>query len=121
MAALSRKDLSGVVALSDPEAEWHSFFAALGEGGVYHGHDGARQWMSDLNEAWEIVHAHVDDGLALGDLVLLVGHIHYRGRESGVESDADAGWVLKVRNGKVTRFRAFREPLEALEAVGLPT
>ena len=121
MDALSRRDLPSVVAMSDPDVEWHSFFAEVGSGGVYRGHEGARQWMSDLDEAWQIVDAEVDDGLAIADLAVLVGRIHYRGKGSGVESHADAGWVLRFRAGKVIRFRAFRDPVEALESVGLST
>ena len=119
MDALSRRDVSGLIALADPEIEWHSFFAELGEGGVYRGHDGTRRYLSDLSDAWEIVRADVDDGIGVGDVALLVGRIHYRGRGSGVEDESPAGWMLKFRQGKVVCFRAFREPEQALEAAGL--
>jgi hypothetical protein len=33
--------------------------------------------------------------------------------------DTLGGWMLKFRDAKVLHFRAFREPAEALEAVGL--
>jgi len=119
MDALSRRDLSGLIALADPEIEWHSFFAELGGGGVYRGHDGTRQYMRDLNDAWEIVRADVDDGIAVGNVAVLVGRIHYCGRGSGVEGESPAGWMLKFREGRAVCFRAFREPEQALEAVGL--
>ena len=119
MAALSRGDLASLIAGADPEVEWHSFFAELGAGGVYHGHDGTRQYLGDLAEAWEVVRADIDDGLAVDDVAVLVGRIHYRGKGSGIETETAAGWVLKFREGKVIRFRAFRQPAQALEAVGL--
>jgi ketosteroid isomerase-like protein len=119
MDALRRRDLSLVIALTDPEVEWHSFFAELGDGGVYRGHDGTRQYMRDLTDAWEIVRADVDDRIGVGDLAVLVGRIHYRGRSSGIETETPAGWMLKFRHGRVVCFRAFREPEQALEAVGL--
>src|SRR5438094_816073 len=118
LATLGTRDAERLVALSDPEVEWHSFFA-LSEGGVYCGHDGTRRYMSDLADAWEIGAAEVDDALGVGDIALLVGRIHYRGRGSGVESASPVGWMLKFRDGKVLRFRAFRDPAQALEAVGL--
>jgi ketosteroid isomerase-like protein len=118
LAALGTRDPSRLIALSDPEVEWHSFFA-LSEGGVYRGHDGTRRYMSDLSDAWEIGRAEVDDALGIGDVAVLVGRIHYRGKGSGVESASAAGWMLKFRNGKVLRFRAFREPAQVLEAIGL--
>lgn len=120
MDALSSRDLSRLIALSDPDVEWYSLFASLGEkGGVYRGHEGTRQYLSDLSDAWEIMRAEVDDGLEVGNLAVLVGRNHYRGRGSGVETESPAGWVLKFRQGNLIRFRAFREPEQALEAVGL--
>jgi ketosteroid isomerase-like protein len=116
--ALSKRDPSRLIALSDPEVEWHSFFA-LAEGGVYRGHDGARRYMSDLDDAWEIGRAEVDDALEIANVAVLVGRIHYRGKGSGVESASPAGWMFKFRDGKLLCFRAFREPEQALEAVGL--
>src|SRR4051812_32841885 len=118
LATLGTRDASRLIALSDPEVEWHSFFA-LSERGVYRGHDGTRRYMSDLADAWEIGAAEVDDALGVGDVVLLVGRLHYRGKGSGVESASSAGWMLKFRHGKVVCFRAFRDPAQALEAVGL--
>ena len=119
MKALSQRDLPRLIDFADPEVEWHSFFAELGEGGVYRGHEGTRRYLKDLSEAWEIVRADVDDGIAVGDVTLLVGRIHYRGKGSGAEDETPAGWMLKFRHGKVLRFRAFRAPERALEAAGL--
>jgi ketosteroid isomerase-like protein len=120
MDALSQGDLDSMIRLADPGVEWHSFFANLGEeGGVYGGHDGTRQYVSDLRDAWEIVRADIDGVIAVGNVAVLVGRIHYRGRGSGIETESPAGWMLKFRDGRLIRFRAFREPEEALEAVGL--
>jgi ketosteroid isomerase-like protein len=43
LATLGERDPSKLVALADPEVEWHSFFA-MGEGdGTYRGYDGTRR------------------------------------------------------------------------------
>ena len=118
---LSAGEFSALIDVTDPEVEWHSFFAELSEGGVYRGHEGMRRYADDLTDAWDIVRTDIDDQLAIGDVAVLVGRIHYRGKESGVETETEAGWVLKVRNGKVTYFRAFREPERALGRLGLRT
>ena len=39
--AIAEFDFSRVIALTDPDLEWQSFFA-LGEEGVYRGHDAMR-------------------------------------------------------------------------------
>jgi ketosteroid isomerase-like protein len=119
MEALGRQDLSRLIELSDPEVEWHSLFAELGAGGVYCGHEGTRRYVSDVLEAFEIVRADLDDGLGIGDVAVFVGRIHYRGRGSGVENETPTGWVLKFREGNLIYFRAFREPAQAFETVGL--
>jgi ketosteroid isomerase-like protein len=116
--ALNRSDVARLDALTDPEIEWHSFFAELGEGGVYRGHDGTRRYLSDLSE-WETVRIDLDDGLGVGEVAVLVGRIHYRGSGSGVESESPAGWMFRFRQGQVVCFRAFREPEKALAAIGL--
>ena len=118
MQTLNTRDASLLIALSDPEVEWHSFFA-LGEGGAYRGPDGTRRYMTELNDAFELARADVDDALSVGNVVVLVGRIHFRGKGSGIESEAPAGWVLRFRDGKLHRFRAFREPEQALEAADL--
>jgi ketosteroid isomerase-like protein len=118
MEALGRRDLATLLASADPEVEWHSFFAQLGEGSVYRGHDGTRTYMRDLEEAWEIVRADTDNAIAVGDVAVFVGRIHYRGKGSGIETETAAGWMLKFREQKLIRFRAFRNPQEAFERLG---
>jgi ketosteroid isomerase-like protein len=119
LIAVSRRDLSRLLDLTDADIEWRSFFAALSETGEYHGHDGVREYLSDLNEAFEWIHPEPGDLLDAGDVVVGLGRVHYRGRGIGVETDSPAGWVFRFRDGRLLRFRAFRDPEQALEAVGL--
>ena len=116
LAALGRRDADALIALAAEDVEWHSFFAL---GDVYRGHEGPRQYMRDLEDAWEIGRADVDDALNVGDLALLIGRIHYRGKGSGVEDETESGYVLKFENGKLVGFRPFRDPETALGAIGL--
>ena len=117
MEAVAERDLQRLLSLTDPQVEWHSFFD-LGEKGTYRGHDGMRRYVSDLHDAWEIIRPEVDDTLCVGDVVVLVGRVHYRGRDSGVEADAPAGWIFKFDRGRLTLFQAFNEPERVLEATG---
>jgi ketosteroid isomerase-like protein len=117
--AVTRRDPSRLLELTDPEVEWQSFFALGEEGGVYRGHSGIHRYVRDLDDAWEVLHPVIDEGIGVGAVALLVGQLRYRGRESGVETTEQAGWVLKFRAGRVLSFRAFHEPEQALEAAGL--
>ena len=116
--AVAQRDLSRLIAFTDPGVEWRSFFA-VGEGGVYRGHNRMGQYVSDLSEAFEYLRPELSDLLDAGDIVIGVGRIHYRGKGSGVETESPAGWMFKFRDGKVVSFRAFREPDQALETLGL--
>jgi ketosteroid isomerase-like protein len=119
VAAVASQDLTRLIELTDPEVEWHSFLAQVGEGGVYHGHDGMRRYVKDLSDAWEFLRTDVEDFLAVGAVVLVVGRLRYRGKGSGVETESAAGYVTRFRDGRLVYMRAFRGPEEALMALGL--
>jgi ketosteroid isomerase-like protein len=116
--AVASGDAERLIELTDPEVEWGSFFALHGP--EYHGHEGIRQYVCDLGSAFEIHTPVPHHLLPIGEVVIGVGKIHYRGVTSGVESESPAGWMFKFRDGRVLRFRAFRNPEERLEEVGLP-
>ena len=118
LEAVSGRDLERLLALTDPDVHWRSFFAALIAKGEYHGHDGIREYVADLHESWDRLRAEVEDVLDAGDVVVGIGRVEYRGKESGVESASPAGWMVKFREGKVLVFRAFSDPAAAFEAVG---
>jgi ketosteroid isomerase-like protein len=116
--AIAARDLAAMRELTDPDVEWRSFFA-ISAGGVYRGHAALVDYLRDVEEAFESLRPSVDSLLEIGDLIVAVGHIHFRGSGSGVETDVLAGWLLKFRNGKVLMFRAFPDPEQTLERVGL--
>ena len=115
--AVARRDVPLLIELTDPDVEWRPFATGLMEEGAYLGHDGIRRYMRDLDDAWEMLRADVDDGLAIGATVLLVGRLRYRGRGSGLETENTAGWVIKFRDGKLISMRAFRDPEHAIQAL----
>ena len=117
--AVARQDAARLVELTDPKVEWCSFLAQLGEGGVYRGHDGIKRYVSDLSEAFDFLRTEVNDVLVAGDVVVVVGQLRFRGKGSGAETEAPAGYVARFRGGRIAYMRAFREPEQALLAVGL--
>ena len=116
--AVERRDLDALIELTDPDVEWRSAFVA-GTGGVYRGHAGMAEYVRDMKDAWDIVRLDVDHEIGVGDVVVFVGRIHYRGKGSGVEDETESGYVLKFENGKLVGFRPFRDPETALGAIGL--
>jgi ketosteroid isomerase-like protein len=118
IAAIKNQDASRLVELTHPDVEWHSLVVVAGSEG-YRGHEGIRRYIEDIADALEFIYAEVDDVLSVGELVLLVGRFHYRGKASGVETKSPGGFVVEFQEGKVVYMRAFRDPERALAAVGL--
>ena len=119
LTAVSERDVPCLLSLTDPDIEWRSFFAAFSEGGRYWGHDGMRQYISDLRDAFETLRVEVSSLLDVGETIVGVGRLYYKGEGSGVEADSAAGWVFRFRGGKVVYFHAFRDPEKVFGAVGL--
>jgi ketosteroid isomerase-like protein len=118
-AAVGRRDTETLIQLTSPEVEWHTSLSVISEGGAYHGHDGVRRYVTDLEDAFKAFDAHIDDVLVVGDSAVAVGHVRYHGKASGVEQVQPLGWAVRFEGDRATYLRAFRDPEQALEAVGL--
>lgn len=118
-SAAGQGDVAPFLEVTDPAVEWHSSLSEISEGGAYHGHEGVRHYVSDLDEAFHSFEVTVEDVLALGQVAVAVGRVRYRGKASGLEQTEQFGWVFRFREGRVVYLRAFRDPEAALGAVGL--
>ena len=117
--AANRRDIEGVLSVSDPEVEWHAALPLLGGDYVYRGHDGVREFLRELWEVLADTRLDFPDVREVGDKIVAIGHLRGRGEASGVETETPFGYVVEWENGKATRVRAYLNPKEALEAVGL--
>ncbi len=90
------------------------------EGRVYRGHDGVVRWLDqEIWPSYETFEVHPDEIRDVGDRLLAFGHWIARGKESGVELDVPASWVVDVRGGKIVRWQTYTDRQEALRDVGL--
>ena len=89
--------------------------------GVYHGHDGVRTYWRHWLQAWDKLQFEVQDIVDSGDeVVAMIRNQRQRGRHSGVTTTMPAyALIFTIRDRKVTRWRAYPDQAEALEAVGL--
>ena len=85
----------------------------------FRGLEGVRRWMQENDEQFREVKLVVDEWRDVGDLVVVLGQIRLRGRESGVPFVQPTGWLFEFKDGKLFKFQAFGRPEEALEAAGL--
>jgi ketosteroid isomerase-like protein len=119
LAAFARRDTEAALRYVDSEIELRSAIVGGAEGNTYRGHEGIRRWMVESDAIWEELDLETDELRDLGDDVLMIGRLHARGRESGIEIDSPIAWLLGVRAKKIVRSRGFLDPQEALEAAGL--
>jgi ketosteroid isomerase-like protein len=116
--AVTRGDVEAAVELCDPEIEFLSVLAVSGR--AYIGHAGIRQYFDDVASAWAEWRVEVHR-IAPGPdgRVAIVMTMHVRGKESGLVLSEQTGHVWTLRDGKLLRNDPYREPDEALRAVGI--
>ena len=115
--AFNARDVDGLVRLSAEDCEWQPLRAQL-EGIVYRGHQGVRQFVSDMDEDWE---EFLLDPLEFHDRderVVVIARVTALG-QSGVEIDSVAGFLFELQQGRIRRIVSYSDPAAALEAAGL--
>jgi ketosteroid isomerase-like protein len=87
----------------------------------YHGHQGARQWATEVWEVFSQFHHEVQELIDAGDdeTVVSVQRLQGRMRHSQIEMNAEWATVWTLRGGKALRAHGYLTKAQALEAVGL--
>jgi ketosteroid isomerase-like protein len=121
LEAGNRGDVETLLEQLDPEVEWHSALHALlgGEQTVFRGHDGVREMLRDLNEAFGEIQIEISEIRDLGDGLIAIGRTRTRGKASGAETETPLALVTEVKNGRTISIRAYLDPKKALEAADL--
>jgi ketosteroid isomerase-like protein len=117
--AANRRDVAALLEGVDPEVEWHAVLPMLGGDAIYRGHEGVREFLRDMWGTFAVTRFEFPEIRDLGDQVVAVGRFCARGKGSGAETDMPFGYVVEYKQGMAVRVRAYRDPAEALEAVGL--
>ncbi|MEO7197382.1 MAG: nuclear transport factor 2 family protein [Solirubrobacterales bacterium] len=115
--ALRADDVDAFLTDVAPDVEWHSLILEIE--GVFHGHDGVREWWTALRAVFPDWHPTILDAEDLGDHVLAQGRGMARGPASGKQVDDDFWQIARFRDGKVAWYQAARSRSDALEAAGL--
>ena len=83
------------------------------------GRQGARVALQDLSETFAELHLQISEIRDFDDRIVAIGHMRGLGTNSGAEIESPWAHLVEFNNGKALRVRAFLDPKEALEAVGL--
>jgi ketosteroid isomerase-like protein len=120
-AAAERRDSEAVFALYDPaivRSGGATHGALEGLGGVYHGHDGVRQFFREVLESFGNYQAHAETIEETGDRVLVGIRTSARGKASGIAVEQHRWNVYELRGGLIVRVDVFETEAEALDAAG---
>ena len=98
------------------DVELRSAIIGGAEANVYRGHDGIREWARERDETFPEIRFLIDDMRAVGDLVVVLGHIKARAAASGVEIDTPSGWVVSVRDSLIATIHGYLSHDDALRA-----
>jgi ketosteroid isomerase-like protein len=121
LEAGNRGDVETLLQELDPAVEWHSALHAVlgGAQTVFRGHDGVREMLRDLNEAFDEIQIEISEIRDLGDRLVAIGRNRTRGKASGAETETPFALVTEIRNGKTISVRGYLDPKQALAALGL--
>jgi ketosteroid isomerase-like protein len=118
-AAWNRGDIEGWLGEMHPEIQAWGGVAGLAEGREFHGLEGMRRWWADFHDAFDEVRLYADEVRDLGERVLVLGRIFYRGKASGIEQERPWGWAISLCEGRGVRVESYDDPNQALVAVGI--
>jgi ketosteroid isomerase-like protein len=117
--AFNDVDVDRFAALATEGFEWSPSMVAI-EGETFRGDEGIRAYFASLGESWEQFRILPGTFRELPDVVVMLGSLRGRGKNSGVTVDASLGMVFDLRDGRISRIRGFLDHAHALKAVGLP-
>jgi ketosteroid isomerase-like protein len=109
-----RRDLPELLKLYDEEVSIMPLTGTRVESGGYRGHEGAAEYLEEIEEVWGEMRPYADDLHASGDTVVVIGGCQVRGRESGAETDTAMAWVIRLKEGRIVSTRAFPDASGAL-------
>jgi ketosteroid isomerase-like protein len=117
LAALNAGNIDELVAVCDPDFELDMSDRVFNPS-TYRGHDGIRQFHSEVLEVWERYVWEPERLIQHGELVVAFVRNSGTGRGSGLEVERETAMIWKVRGDKAISLRFFRDRQRALAEAG---
>jgi len=104
--AFERRDIDAATSVLSDDCELFLEGTArlAGRTGPYRGHEGMREYFSDVEHLWEELVLHATDFRAVPGSVIVMGHI--TGRRQGLVVRRSSVWTWKVKDGRATSVKA---------------
>jgi ketosteroid isomerase-like protein len=112
--AWTRSDLDGALSCvaDDFEFDWPNSMGPFV--GTYRGHEGLKQFWSELLDAWEhftpVTQEHIDCG---HDRLVTLDVVRARGKGSGIDMEARGAMLWTFRDGKIQCVKMFQSKNDA--------
>ena len=110
-------DVPAALGFFDPEVVMDASHRV--DGRVGHGREELTAILAEWLDTWEGWREEIEEVRDLGDQVLVLSTQYGRGKESGVEWENRFAMLYEIERGKITRWKIYDDPREALEAAGL--
>jgi ketosteroid isomerase-like protein len=120
--AFNRQDLDALLALYDPECEWHmSNYSGWPEKSVYGGHVGMTEFFETWHDPWADFHLEIEQQIDMtGDRCLLIAHGRGRGRGSGAQVELPPlAQIVEFRGARILRVDNYSDVAEGRRDAGL--
>ncbi len=118
--AWERGDMDALFDTYDSAIVWdQSHYGTAELSGVYHGHDGVREFFRAWLGPFDGYYGHADEFIDAGDAVVVSVRQGGRGKESGVEVEMTVWQAYWIRKGLIVEIAPYETRADALEAVGL--
>jgi hypothetical protein len=119
-AAFNTHDMGAVIALCDPQIEFHTRFAEVGGVTAYRGHDSLQSFNQGLQEVWgDEVRIEAEEFFDLGERTLTFYVLRGRGQQSRAEVSILATVVARWRAGLCIYWKSYLDRHEALTELGV--
>ena len=115
--AFNSKDADAYIALSHPDISFSPMTA--GVQGSLRGHAAIRTWLAEMAETFAESKVVANEFEVVEDVVIVHATFHGRGHSSDAAVAQPLVHVVRIRDGLVTWFGAYRDRAEALQAAGL--
>jgi ketosteroid isomerase-like protein len=102
----------------DPAVEWHAT-DEFPDRDVYRGHAELTQFLEAFWDNFDPLWVEADEYLDAGERVVVLGSLCGRGRASDLDVKTERGWVMTLRDAKVTRVDTYRDHEQARRAAGV--
>jgi ketosteroid isomerase-like protein len=117
LAAFERRDADVLAAAMADEGVFEPLSTEAAPRGAYHGPEGMRAYLRDLDETWRQFDLSVGNVQQVAGHVLATGRIYARARESSLVADDPVALALELHGEKVVWGRVFSGEASARAAI----